>query len=120
MAGICRCAAAHLDTEKLCKRRVSAIILGTGADTGRFLLHHDTDLNGGQRIVTNKMMAYASRPHGTNLLDLQPNLCPGPERACLADGLGRDHSGQGDAAGRGREGFKRVEEIFAKFPITQT
>ena len=55
-----------------------------------------------------------------DLLDLQPSLCPGPERACLADGLGRDHSGQGDAAGRGREGFKRVEEIFAKFPITQT
>jgi hypothetical protein len=35
--------------------------------------------------------AGSARPDGTNLLDLEPGLCPGPERACVADGLGRNH-----------------------------
>ncbi len=35
-----------------------------------------------------------ARPDRTELLDLQPGLCPGPERACLADRLGRHHPGR--------------------------
>ena len=45
---------------------------------------------------------------------------PGPEGACVADGLGRDHSGQATPQAAAEKAFKRVEEIFAKYPITQT
>ena len=41
---------------------------------------------------------------------------PGSERACLADGLGRDHSGQGDAAGRGREGVQAGRGDLREIP----
>src|ERR1700732_4353756 len=56
------------------------------------------------------------RPDRADLLDLQPGLCPGPERACLADGLGRDHSGQGNAAGRGREGVQAGRGDLREIP----
>jgi hypothetical protein len=39
-----------------------------------------------------------------------------PERACLADGLGRDHSGQGDAAGRGRESVQAGRGDLREIP----
>src|ERR1700738_2478916 len=51
-----------------------------------------------------------------DLLDLQPGLCPGPERACLADGLVRDHSGPGDTAGRGGEGVQAGRGDLREIP----
>ena len=60
------------------------------------------------------------RPDRADLLDLQPGLCPGPERACLADGLGRDHAGQGDAAGRGREGVQAGRGDLREIPDRAT
>jgi multiple sugar transport system substrate-binding protein len=55
-----------------------------------------------------------------DLLDLQPGLCPGPERACLADGVGGDHSGQGDAPGRGREGVQAGRGDLLEVPDRAT
>jgi hypothetical protein len=59
------------------------------------------------------------RPDRADLLDLQPGLCPSPERACLAGDVGGDHSGQGRAVPQAaaETAFKRIEEIFAKYPI---
>jgi hypothetical protein len=51
-------------------------------------------------------------------------LVPRPEeRACLAGGLDRDHPGQGDAAGRGREGVQagrgEVAEDYSRSVISR-
>ena len=55
----------------------------------------------------------AARPDRADLLDVQPGLRPGPERACLADRLGRHHQWRDDAAGGGGEGVQAGQEIFA-------
>jgi len=58
-----------------------------------------------------------ARRDAIGLLDLQPGLCPGSERACLADRLVRHHYRRDDAAGAADKASRRVEEIFAQYPI---
>ena len=57
-----------------------------------------------------------ARADHLDVLDLQPGLCPGAERACLADRLGSDHEGRGDAAGGGRDCVQAVRGDLRQVP----
>ena len=50
--------------------------------------------------------ASTAAPNRAGVLGLQSGLCPGPERACLADRLGRHHPGRHDPAAGRREGIQ--------------
>ena len=57
-----------------------------------------------------------ARPDRAGILGLQPGLCPGPERACLAARLGRHHEGRDDAAGGGGEGVQAGRGDLREIP----
>ena len=50
--------------------------------------------------------ASAAQPDDCGLLGVQPRLCAGAERACLANRVGRHHDRRDDATGRRRKGFQ--------------
>jgi hypothetical protein len=61
-----------------------------------------------------------ARPHGTNLLDLKPGLCPGPERDMWQTAWAEIIQDKATPQAAAEKAFKRVEEIFSKYPIAQT
>jgi len=109
----------HLDDPKVRKAAIEALTYPTTAYKEGFvppgaINWNDFDDNNafhGKQIVMDIEGSLS-----TEVADLQPGLCPGPERAYLAGGLGRDHEGRCDTAGGGREGVQAGRGDLREIP----